>query len=40
MSLTFVNKTKTLSFKLNDYDSSLPIYQILLEFFNETGGVF
>ena len=40
MALTFVNRTKTLSFRLNNYDSSLPIYQTLLEFLNATGGVF
>lgn len=38
--LLFKNKTRTLSFKLNDYDASIPIYQIVLEFIMETGGVF
>ncbi len=38
--LKYINKSKVLSFKLNDYDQSIPIYQIILEFIMETGGVF
>lgn len=36
----YINNSKTLSFKLDDFDSSIPAFQIVLEFFNETGGVF
>ena len=40
INLRYINNSKTLSFKLNDFDESLPDFQIVLEFFNETGGVF
>lgn len=38
--IIYINNTRTLSFELDDYDESIPDFQILLQFFDETGGVF
>jgi len=38
--LGYINKSKYLSFKLNDYDATVPVFQIVLDFMFETGGVF
>lgn len=38
--LNYINNSNTLSFKLDDFNKNVPEFQIVLEFFNETGGVF
>ena len=36
----YINTTDTLAFLLRDYDTRSIQYAIVLEFFNQTGGVF
>lgn len=40
LDLKYINNSIILSFNLNDYDERIPILTTVLEFFNETGGVF
>ena len=35
-----INSTEVLSFELRDYDQASLVFRVVLEFFNETGGVF
>lgn len=38
--LKYINNTKSLAFQLDDYDESIPAFQIVLEFFMDNGSVF
>lgn len=35
-----INNSEVLSFELRDYDQEQLVYKVVLEFFNESGGVF
>jgi short-subunit dehydrogenase involved in D-alanine esterification of teichoic acids len=38
--LSEINNTEVLSFELRDYDQRSLVFKIVLEFFNESGGVY
>ncbi len=37
--IDYVNTSEVLSFELKSYDSTMPIYGIVLDFIFETGGI-
>ena len=37
--LRFVTTSETLSFELKSYDSSFPVYKIVLDFMDGLGGI-
>lgn len=38
--LDFINNSERLSFELTTYDEAMAVYQIVLDFIFETGGIY